>query len=260
MPLESATTINQLEPSNPASTDQIRQADDHIRLLKQTIKNTFPNITGPVTVTQAQLNSPTVIPVGLITFWYGSSASIPLGWALCDGSTVSLLAGGTIVTPDLRGYVVMGANGLFATGTTTGAITATADTSGAGGHTHTVDGGAHVHSATATGTSLTTAQLPVHTHLNFISGVADGSDGTATSSPYEASNSGGDTEYDLDFAGTTPNVGVSSPAGSGEAHDHIISIGSSTHSHAVSEAPNHTHSVTVSTIQPSYALHHIMKI
>ncbi len=56
MALESGTYINSLNASNPASTDGLGQADDHIRLLKSTIKNTFPNIDAPVTATEDNLN------------------------------------------------------------------------------------------------------------------------------------------------------------------------------------------------------------
>jgi len=57
MALENGTYVNSLVPANPASTDGLAQADDHIRLIKSTIKNTFPNLTGAVTATQADLNS-----------------------------------------------------------------------------------------------------------------------------------------------------------------------------------------------------------
>lgn len=56
MALENATYISDLNASNPLSTDAVSQADDHLRLIKNTIKNTFPNVTGPVTKTQAQIN------------------------------------------------------------------------------------------------------------------------------------------------------------------------------------------------------------
>ena len=56
MALEVGTHIDDLNQTNPASTDGIGQADDHIRLIKKTILNTFPNITGPVLATQAELN------------------------------------------------------------------------------------------------------------------------------------------------------------------------------------------------------------
>ena len=56
MALESASFINGLSPANPTSTDPVRQGDDHIRLIKATLKNTFPNITGAVTVDQTKVN------------------------------------------------------------------------------------------------------------------------------------------------------------------------------------------------------------
>lgn len=57
MALESATYINGLVTTNPPGSDPLSDADGHLRLLKSTIKTTFPNITGAVTVTQAQLNN-----------------------------------------------------------------------------------------------------------------------------------------------------------------------------------------------------------
>lgn len=55
--LESATYISDLVASNPLSSDLASTADDHIRLLKSTIKTTFPNINNAVTVTDEQLNT-----------------------------------------------------------------------------------------------------------------------------------------------------------------------------------------------------------
>jgi len=65
MALENGTYVNSLVPANPASTDGLAQADDHIRLIKSVIKNTFPNLTGAVTATQANLNNTTSIPSSL---------------------------------------------------------------------------------------------------------------------------------------------------------------------------------------------------
>jgi len=56
MALETGTHIDDLNASNPASTDALSAADDHIRLIKSTIKTTFPNINGAVTATPAELN------------------------------------------------------------------------------------------------------------------------------------------------------------------------------------------------------------
>ena len=56
MALESGSYINSLNAANPASTDGLAQADDHLRLLKSTITGTFPNIDAPVTVTPSEMN------------------------------------------------------------------------------------------------------------------------------------------------------------------------------------------------------------
>jgi len=56
MGLETGTYLDALVPTNPASTDGLAQADDHIRLLKSALKNTLPNLSGAVNATQAELN------------------------------------------------------------------------------------------------------------------------------------------------------------------------------------------------------------
>ena len=57
MALESASTINQLNSSNPVSTDAISAADDHLRLIKAALLATFPNITGVLNATHTELNT-----------------------------------------------------------------------------------------------------------------------------------------------------------------------------------------------------------
>ena len=56
MPLETGTFINSLVATNPAATDALSVSDDHLRLIKSTIKNTFPNITNAITATHGELN------------------------------------------------------------------------------------------------------------------------------------------------------------------------------------------------------------
>jgi hypothetical protein len=58
MGLESATFINGLVETNPTSSDNANQGDNHLRLIKAALKATFPNLTGAVTATQATLNTP----------------------------------------------------------------------------------------------------------------------------------------------------------------------------------------------------------
>lgn len=48
MPLEAATYIADLVTTNPLSTDQVGQGDDHLRLIKQVLQNTLPNMGGRV--------------------------------------------------------------------------------------------------------------------------------------------------------------------------------------------------------------------
>lgn len=43
MSLETATFIDDLVPTNPQSTDLRKQGDDHLRLIKSALQNTFPN-------------------------------------------------------------------------------------------------------------------------------------------------------------------------------------------------------------------------
>jgi hypothetical protein len=73
------------------------------------------------------------LPTGIICMWYGSVATIPTGWALCNGSNG---------TPDLRDRFVIGArqdDGTTAKTNVTGALTQTGGTKDASvvSHTHT---------------------------------------------------------------------------------------------------------------------------
>lgn len=57
MALETGTFISDLVATNPVGSDPLAFADDHIRLVKSTIKNTFPNISGAVTKTHTEINT-----------------------------------------------------------------------------------------------------------------------------------------------------------------------------------------------------------
>ncbi len=57
MGLETGTYISDLNPNWPVdATDQVGEGDDHLRLLKKTILNTWPSLTGAVNLTQDQIN------------------------------------------------------------------------------------------------------------------------------------------------------------------------------------------------------------
>lgn len=56
MTVETATTINQLNASLPAAGDPKAEGDDHIRVIKSTIKTTFPNVSGAVNPSHTEFN------------------------------------------------------------------------------------------------------------------------------------------------------------------------------------------------------------
>lgn len=56
MGLESGTYIDSLVATNPLLDDPVSQGDDHIRLLKSTILNSFPNIAGAMNASHTELN------------------------------------------------------------------------------------------------------------------------------------------------------------------------------------------------------------
>tara|TARA_B110000208_G_scaffold38259_1_gene50594 strand:+ start:2060 stop:2791 length:732 start_codon:yes stop_codon:yes gene_type:complete len=112
MPLESATYINQLLVTNPEATDALSQADEHLRLIKSTLQATFPNITGPVTKTQVELD-----------------AAAATSAIISDGSAPTLTAGitaaslKTLLAVTEPAIVTDGSTPTLATGITAAAIT-----------------------------------------------------------------------------------------------------------------------------------------
>jgi microcystin-dependent protein len=57
VPLETANTISDLVQSNPAGSDPLAKSADHIRLLKASMKATFPNWTGALVATNAAVDA-----------------------------------------------------------------------------------------------------------------------------------------------------------------------------------------------------------
>jgi hypothetical protein len=81
---------------------------------------------GQVLLSAGGSNTPTwgnAFVAGMIMLWSGSSATIPSGWLLCDG---------TSSTPDLRNRFVVGAGSTYAVGATGGSADAVVVS-----HTHT---------------------------------------------------------------------------------------------------------------------------
>jgi microcystin-dependent protein len=83
------------------------------------------------------------LPKGVVAMWSGTIATIPQGWALCDG---------TNGTPDLRDKFVVGARQDSAGAVQTNVSGVLLQTGGEAAHT------------------LTAAELPAHTHGVYVSG------------------------------------------------------------------------------------------
>lgn len=97
---------------------------------------TDPSRVPPVNVVQAMLDQR--LPTGAIVQWFGAAATVPGGWAICDGREVDRTDGkGKILTPDMRGRVAAGATDAAPVGTKFGATSKDVRTGSAGGHTPT---------------------------------------------------------------------------------------------------------------------------
>jgi hypothetical protein len=55
--VEDVNYINDLDPTRPRGSDKISLGDDHIRNIKKSLTQTFPNIDGEVTATDEELNA-----------------------------------------------------------------------------------------------------------------------------------------------------------------------------------------------------------
>lgn len=178
MALETAQYISSLNASNPLSTDTVSQADDHLRLIKSVLKNTFPNLNAPVTATPNQLNN--AIPSGFIGMWSG--ATVPTGWFLCDG---------TNGTPNLQDRFIVGAGLSYSVGAIGGAASVTLTESQIPPHSHTITAtaaaaGAHTHTVTDSGHTHTYA-APAGSAYEYGTGL-NGTSGIATSSTTNTSS------------------------------------------------------------------------
>jgi len=91
MALESTTYIDGLVTTNPTGTDPRSQGDDHLRLIKATIRSTFPNVSGAMTATHTELN--------LIDGYTGTTAELNYN----DVPTLGTVEASKTVTADAVG-------------------------------------------------------------------------------------------------------------------------------------------------------------
>ncbi len=153
-----------------------------------------------------------LVPSGGIIIWSGSSASIPSGWLLCDG---------TSSTPDLRDKFVVGAGSTYAVGATGGATTGT---------------------PTINSYTLTTSDIPSHSHAAgtlAVTGTVPAYNNTQTFTPHNSlcgNNNAGTTTVAVTMGAMS---GSTATAGTGGSHTHTAS--------------------SMSILPPYYALCYIMR-
>ena len=187
------------------------------------------------------------IPSGIITMWSGASDAIPSGWWLCDGQNG---------TPDLRNRFIVGAGSSYEVGNTGGSDSVT----------------------------LTTEQMPPHTHGFSLTAASSGSHSHTLS---ETTGSGGESGPSGTIYGRDRDTGYSNETAKGYVQAGLawggsvsgnslwtMSVGASDHTHSFSGNTNstgsHTHSISGSISNtgggqshenrpPYYALCFIMK-
>ncbi|MBN38592.1 MAG: hypothetical protein CMI29_09035 [Opitutae bacterium] len=212
MALESGTYIDSLNVANPVSTDALAQADDHLRLIKSTIKATFPNLTGAVTLTHAEINALQGLagqlsaPSGTRLLLNQSAA--PTGWTKVTSENDKALR-------VVSGSVTTGGSAAFST--------AFASYTPAGSVSTTVGGTINSH-------TLTVNEIPAHEHLLFANVEVNNSGGNATSSTQVPrargvlGDSSQDHKYQMGSTSTAATLGKSSSVGGGAGHSHGHSL------------------------------------
>ena len=209
MALETANFIDGLVATNPAATDPLAQADDHLRLIKAAIKASFPSITGAVTLTHTQINDLQNLQGALSapsgTRLLLNQATAPVGWTTDtthNDKAVRIVNGSA--TPSTGGSAAFTA--AFASQTPAGSISTSI-------------------SGNVDGTSLSVAQIPEHRHF-VVAAVFGSALGALTSS--NSVRRGGHEEapinnedYNLGGAGSTDaTLGRSSAVGNSPANSH----------------------------------------
>ena len=164
------------------------------------------------------------IPVGGIIMWSGSVATIPGGWALCNGSSG---------TPDLRDKFIVGAGSTYSPAATGGAATVTLLEANLPAHTHAFTG-----TADAAGGHNHTVTDPQHSHTTYCA--------TSTSSGFGPTDAGDNLNY-TSVASSSASTGISLAA-------------AANHTHTVTGTNANTGSGTAVNILPPYfALAYIMR-
>ena len=118
MGLESGTYIDSLVATNPVGSDNRNQGDDHLRLIKNTVKASFPDVDEAVVTIHNGTSAPSNKQTG--TVWRDTTASL---WKYWNGSTWYVLplafnatsnlniSGNALISTDTDGDITITPNG-----------------------------------------------------------------------------------------------------------------------------------------------------
>lgn len=208
MALESGTYIDSLVSTNPTATDSVAQADDHLRLIKATLKASFPNVAGAMTATHTVLNGidgrisalEGTVPAPAGTKMLFAQSSAPTGWTkdtTHNDKTIRVVTG----TASSGGSNTF--SSAFSNITPSGSIATS------------VTGSVQDH-------SLVLDEIPSHQHFLAKSGTTSTrqtfNSTTYISEGYTTANT--NHEYTLSGSTSPADVGLSSSAGGGQGHNH----------------------------------------
>ena len=225
------------------------------------------------TLADARLSNTSLFVTGMIMLWYGSVASIPSGWVLCDGNNN---------TPDLRNRFIVGAGtgGNYSPDDTGGSADATLVShshtinnhthsfSGSDSHSHTINNHTHSFSASATtgnpNTSLTgsvTRIAETYAGAGTASGIftkLGNINSPLTPASVDSSGAGGFSinathTHNLSVSGNTGN-----PSNTG-TNSQTVSISGNTGNPSNTGTNSQGSSATNKNLPPYYALCYIMK-
>lgn len=215
MPLETGTTIAQLNAFWPLSSDPVNQGEDHLQLIKNVLKVQFPGEAGegfaiPITATEEEINYLDGVQSNIqqqiddIITGVSGALDAPAGTIMMFASSIP--PGWTKLTSvnDAMMRLVSGTPG--GSGGTISPISMSIQ------HSHTT--GAH---------TLNDNELPPHAHGMFVN--ADSSDDLSTdlyyvTANYDAGTTGANSYRMKGTTSPSPTLGKTAAQGGGNAHGH----------------------------------------
>jgi hypothetical protein len=200
-----------------------------------------------VTGLQAALDAnKNALPQGCIVLWSGTLATVPGGWAVCNGQNG---------TPDLRDKFIMGGGGVNAALATGGASSAT--------NVATSNAGSFTPAGTVGGTAISVAQMPSHAHPGGTTDAQGAHTHNVIGRNLANSYAGPGAQLNVMGYEAYQNITYTDSQGN---HQHNLNVaaqgGGATHTHtlAMNAVGGHTHTVTVPTVPPYIVLGYIMKV